>query len=89
MTTSTFNIDIAANAMPFIWGSSVDTRPFQFVYQAGPFLVSSGPPVIQYTHDALGRLTLVELSNGTTISYAYDSAGNRTQVVTIAGAAGL
>lgn len=35
----------------------------------------------QYSYDALGRLIRVELSDGTLITYTYDAAGNRTQVV--------
>jgi YD repeat-containing protein len=33
-----------------------------------------------YTYDALGRLTGVTYADGSSISYAYDSAGNRTTV---------
>ena len=38
-----------------------------------------------YAYDALGRLTAVTRSDGTSVAYAYDAAGNRTSVV----AAGL
>lgn len=38
-----------------------------------------------YTYDALGRITTVTYPNGATISYTYDPAGNRTQVVQVAG----
>ncbi|MBC8037212.1 MAG: RHS repeat protein [Rhizobiales bacterium] len=31
-----------------------------------------------YTYDALGRLKSVTYSDGSTITYAYDPAGNRT-----------
>ena len=31
-----------------------------------------------YTYDALGRLKTVTFADGSTITYAYDSAGNRT-----------
>ena len=35
-----------------------------------------------YTYDSLGRLKTVTFANGTVITYNYDSAGNRTSVVT-------
>jgi len=39
-----------------------------------------------YSYDALGRLIAVTYANGTTITYSYDGAGNRTQVsVTCSG----
>lgn len=34
-----------------------------------------------FTYDALGRLTTATYGSGTTITYAYDAAGNRTSVV--------
>lgn len=37
-------------------------------------------PVV-YTYDALGRLTSASFPNGVTITYTYDPAGNRTQVI--------
>lgn len=33
-----------------------------------------------YTYDALGRLTGVTYADGSSITYAYDDAGNRTTV---------
>jgi YD repeat-containing protein len=36
---------------------------------------------VNYSYDALGRLTRVEYANGSTIVYNYDAAGNRTSVV--------
>jgi|JI81BgreenRNA_FD_contig_123_63178_length_6088_multi_8_in_1_out_0_1 YD repeat-containing protein len=33
---------------------------------------------VSYTYDALGRVWIVTYSNGATITYAYDAAGNRT-----------
>jgi YD repeat-containing protein len=35
----------------------------------------------QYKYDSLGRLVLVIFDDGSSVTYAYDSAGNRTQVV--------
>lgn len=40
---------------------------------------------VQYTYDALGRITTVTYPNGATITYNYDPAGNRTQVLQAAG----
>jgi YD repeat-containing protein len=37
----------------------------------------------QYSYDGLGRLTGVTYSNGTTITYTYDPAGNRSQYVVV------
>jgi len=36
---------------------------------------------VSYTYDELGRVTSVTNPDGSTIRYAYDAAGNRTQVV--------
>jgi YD repeat-containing protein len=36
---------------------------------------------VQYTYDALGRIVTVTYGSGAVITYAYDNAGNRTQVV--------
>jgi YD repeat-containing protein len=33
-----------------------------------------------YTYDAYGRLTGVTYSDGSSVTYAYDAAGNRTTV---------
>lgn len=38
-----------------------------------------------YTYDSLGRLSVVDYDNGYQIVYTYDSAGNRTSVVTQSG----
>jgi YD repeat-containing protein len=35
-----------------------------------------------YTYDNLGRVKTVTYTNGTVITYNYDSMGNRTSVVT-------
>ena len=40
-----------------------------------------------YTYDTLGRLSCVLYDNGMKITYTYDPAGNRTQVVTQGGTA--
>ena len=37
---------------------------------------------VAYTYDYLGRVTKATYSNGKVISYSYDTAGNRTSVVT-------
>jgi len=41
-----------------------------------------------YIYDALGRVTQVTFTNGTTTVYTYDSAGNRTSVVTTCSGSG-
>jgi len=41
-----------------------------------------------YIYDALGRVTQVTFTNGTTTVYTYDSAGNRTNVVTTCSGSG-
>lgn len=35
-----------------------------------------------FTYDVLGRLATISFSNGTSIVFSYDPAGNRTSVVT-------
>jgi YD repeat-containing protein len=40
---------------------------------------------VTYTYDALGRISTATYPNGATITYSYDPAGNRTQVVQVAG----
>lgn len=42
---------------------------------------------VDYTYDALGRLTQVSYANPdgtTTVTYSYDAAGNRTSVTSLA-----
>lgn len=41
-------------------------------------LVTPGVPTIQYSYDALGRLQQVTYPSGTSVTYGYDAAGNRT-----------
>lgn len=41
---------------------------------------TSSADQISYTYDALGRLQSVLIQNGTTVTYTYDPAGNRTRV---------
>jgi YD repeat-containing protein len=41
-----------------------------------------------YTYDNHGRIQTVTYANGTTITYAYDSAGNRTTVTTTCSSSG-
>jgi YD repeat-containing protein len=41
-----------------------------------------------YSYDALGRLIAVTYANGTTTTYSYDGAGNRTQVTVTCGGGG-
>jgi YD repeat-containing protein len=36
---------------------------------------------VQYTYDALGRIVTVTYGSGAVITYTYDAAGNRTEVV--------
>lgn len=40
---------------------------------------------VSYTYDELGRVISVSYPNGTTVSYQYDAAGNRTVVTTGGG----
>ncbi len=40
---------------------------------------------VTYTYDTLGRVTTVTYSNGATITYSYDPAGNRIQLVQTPG----
>jgi YD repeat-containing protein len=49
-------------------------------------IISSGAvasTATTYTYDTLGRVSTATYPNGTVITYSYDPAGNRTQVVTV------
>ncbi|QDH72320.1 RHS repeat domain-containing protein [Brevundimonas sp. M20] len=51
----------------------------------GALLLASALPAhagVQYVYDSSGRLIRAIYSNGVTINYRYDAAGNRTQIVT-------
>lgn len=48
-------------------------------------LIASAAPAMadtQYVYDSSGRLIRAVYSNGVTIDYRYDAAGNRTEIVT-------
>lgn len=50
----------------------------------GALLMSAAAPAfadVQYVYDSSGRLIKAIYSNGVTIEYRYDAAGNRTQIV--------
>jgi YD repeat-containing protein len=49
------------------------------------FLAAPTLAATSYTYDALGRVSTVTYDGGKQIVYTYDSAGNRTQVVTQTG----
>lgn len=44
---------------------------------AGPAFAANGS--VNYTYDALGRLTTASYDTGVIVLYAYDANGNRTQ----------
>jgi YD repeat-containing protein len=46
-------------------------------------VVSAATVTATYTYDTLGRLKSATYTNGTSVTYDYDKAGNRTQVVTV------
>ena len=50
-----------------------------------PFFLTATTPAnaasVQYTYDALGRVTSATYTNGTSISYSYDNSGNRTVMI--------
>ena len=49
---------------------------------AALLFVSPASAATIYTYDTLGRVATDTYDNGKTITYTYDAAGNRTQVVT-------
>lgn len=51
------------------------------------FAVTQVSAATVYAYDDLGRLSCVLYDNGMKITYSYDPAGNRTQVVTQGGTA--
>lgn len=56
-----------------------------FTAALGALVVLAAVPAhadVQYTYDSSGRLIRATYSNGITIQYRYDAAGNRTQIVT-------
>jgi len=46
-------------------------------------LSSPADAATTYTYDTLGRVSTATYPNGVVITYSYDPAGNRTQVVTV------
>ncbi|MFA6213310.1 MAG: RHS repeat domain-containing protein [Candidatus Obscuribacterales bacterium] len=80
--TSSFNLSLAYQAAPFIWGSMQDVSGMTFVSAGAPFLVANQPPGAKYVMDLKGRLSQVIYSSGKSLTYNYDDAGNRTSVVT-------
>ncbi len=90
MTTKSILIGkFVDHAAPFLWGSVQDASGMTLVAEGLPFVVVNQPPGAKYVNDSLGRLSEVQMTNGTTIVYAYDAAGNRTSTVTTAGPNGL
>ena len=49
-------------------------------------MLASADTSVNYTYDALNRLTKVKYSNGVTVTYTYDALGNRTKKVVTASA---
>jgi len=44
--------------------------------------IAAAQSTVQYTYDALGRVTKADYGGGKTVSYDYDKAGNRTSTAT-------
>jgi YD repeat-containing protein len=51
------------------------------------FAWQANAQAVTFVYDRLGRISTATYPNGAVITYGYDAAGNRTQVVTTAGAA--
>jgi YD repeat-containing protein len=59
------------------------TLALTLVFVLGTWSFATNASGINYTYDALGRLTAITYDNGTVVFYTYDAAGNRvTQGVT-------
>lgn len=58
--------------------------PFVSAVSALALLCASAPANagVQYAYDSAGRLIRVQYSNGVTINYSYDAAGNRREITT-------
>jgi YD repeat-containing protein len=52
------------------------------VIAAGLSWLAPAQAATTYTYDTLGRVSTVTYDSGLIITYSYDPAGNRTQVVT-------
>ncbi|WP_211103403.1 RHS repeat domain-containing protein [Nitrospirillum viridazoti] len=53
---------------------------YAFVFALSCLAIPASAGSITYTYDALGRVIKSTASNGATIQYSYDAAGNRTTV---------
>jgi hypothetical protein len=92
MTTKTFDLWQAYQAGPAMWGSVQDTTPMNaYIHKAQPFLMTNESVIRHgYVYDGLGRVVeATNLPQGSATYYNYDSAGNRTSVVTNAGMGGF
>ena len=59
-----------------------------FAVGAVGVILMSGSAVVsaqQYTYDSVGRMVRVVYSNGATVTYSYDKAGNRSVETTVVG----
>ena len=88
MASSTLNLSLLYQSAPFIWGSTQNALLMSFIAQGAPYVVSNQQSGAQYVMDVLGRLSQINFTNGTTITYNYDAMGNRTSVVTSCGPSG-
>jgi YD repeat-containing protein len=79
-----------ASECVIVWGDNMAERPFQYncihitilgVGIAAALLMSGvADAATTYTYDGQGRGVQIIYDNGTTITYPYDAAGNRTTV---------